>query len=103
MGNVTTPAIPSRWELAAETIAVQIRWFGLIVGYVLINVAGRGDANQLLLNGILALGLIYALIDTYYSLRGRVCLARYPLTISAMAALFIGVICSFDRVMVSSF
>ena len=103
MGNVTTPAIPSRWELAAETIAVKIRWFGLIVGYVLINVAGRGDANQLLLNGILALGLIYALTDTYYSLRGRVFLGRYPLTISAMEALFIGLLCYFHGGLESSF
>ena len=31
-------AKPSGWELAAETIAVKIRWFGLLVGYVLVNV-----------------------------------------------------------------
>ena len=31
------PAASSPWELAAETIAVKIRWFGLLVGYVLVN------------------------------------------------------------------
>jgi len=36
-----TPSAPSRWELAAETIAVRIRWFGLLVGYFLVNFAGH--------------------------------------------------------------
>ena len=26
-------SVPTHWELAAETIAVKIRWFGLLVGY----------------------------------------------------------------------
>ena len=31
--NATLPlAAPSLWELAAETIAVKIRWFGLLIG-----------------------------------------------------------------------
>src|SRR5262249_48993806 len=64
---------------------------------------GRGDASQLLLNGILALGVVYALIDTYYSFRGRVFLGRYPLTISAMEALFIGLLCYFHGGLESSF
>ena len=35
----TTVAKPApRWELAAENIAVKIRWFGLLVGYILVNV-----------------------------------------------------------------
>ena len=31
---VPLPALPSRWELAAEAVAVKMRWFGLIVGYL---------------------------------------------------------------------
>ena len=27
----------TRWELAAEAIAVKIRWFGLLIGYLLAN------------------------------------------------------------------
>ena len=80
MAIAAPTAIPSRWELAAETIAVKIRWFGLLVGYVLVNVE-PGDHARAVLNAILALGGVYALLDTYYSLRGRVFLGRYPLSI----------------------
>ena len=37
MGVSQAAAGLSRWELAAETIAVKIRWFGLLVGYALVN------------------------------------------------------------------
>src|SRR5260370_12154226 len=86
-------ASPPRWELAAETIAVKIRLFGLLVGYVLVNVDDRGEDSQLLLNAILSLGAVYTLLDTYYSFRGRVFLGRYPLSVSIMEALFIGLLC----------
>jgi signal transduction histidine kinase len=85
------PVLP-RWELAAETIAVKIRWFGLLVGYVLVNV-GDADFDRPVLNAILAVGAVYALLDTYYSFRGQVFLHRYPLFISLMEALFIGLLC----------
>src|SRR5262245_28664713 len=93
----TAPAapVPNRWELAAEAIAVKIRWFGLVVGYALVNLEVAGNANRPLLNAILALGALYALLDTYYSLRGRVFLGRFPLGISFMEALFIGLLCFF--------
>lgn len=94
MASVTLTAGPSRWELAAETIAVKMRWFGLLVGYVLVNVGFRGS-HQAILNAILALGAGYALVDTYHSLRGQVFLGRYPLSISLMEALFIGLLCFF--------
>jgi signal transduction histidine kinase len=87
---VTSP--PPRWELAAETIAVKIRWFGLLLGYVLVNL-DSGHDSRLILNAILALGTVYTLLDTYFSVRGRVFLGRYPLSISAMEALFIGLLC----------
>jgi signal transduction histidine kinase len=89
--------------LAAENIAVKIRWFGLLVGYVLVNVSDQGDARRPILNAILALGAIYALLDSYYSLRGRVFLGRSPLVISLMEALFIGLLCYYHGGLESSF
>jgi signal transduction histidine kinase len=89
------PAVPSRWELAAELIAVKIRWFGLIVGYMLVNIDPQAAEQRPVLNAILALGGVYALFDTYQSLRGRVFLGRYPLIVSVMEALFIGLLCYF--------
>ncbi len=97
-----TAGLPSRWELAAETIAVRIRWFGLVIGYLLVNFTSHG-AVQAILNAILSLGLGFTLLDTYYSLKNRIFLARYPLMISGMEALFIGLLCYFDRGLESSF
>jgi signal transduction histidine kinase len=97
-----TPPI-SRWELAAETIAVKIRWFGLIIAYVLVNASEPAIPNQGLLNALLALGVMYALADTVYSFQGRVFLHRYPLLISFMEALFIGLLCYFHQGLDSPF
>jgi signal transduction histidine kinase len=96
MATAPLPAVATRWELAAEAIAVKIRWFGLLVGYVLVNVGGHGGEFRPILNAILSLGTIYALLDTFFSLRGRVFLGRYPLIISVMEALFIGLLCFFS-------
>jgi signal transduction histidine kinase len=88
--------------LAAETIAVKIRWFGLLVGYGLVNF-GPPSEQRPILNAILALGAVFALCDTYYSVRGRVFLQRYPMCISFMEALFIGLLCYFHGGLESSF
>src|SRR5262245_40585718 len=93
MGMLSRPAGPPRWELAAENIAVRIRWLGLVIGYLLVNLDGRLDDRRPVLNAILALGAAYTLFDTYYSLRGRVFLGRYPLSIGLMEALFIALLC----------
>jgi signal transduction histidine kinase len=103
MGVVVSCAGPSRWELAAETIAVKIRWFGLLVGFVLVNVDSRAAASRPILNAILMLGAVYALVDTYQGVRGRVFLGRYPLIISFMESLFIGLLCYFHGGLESSF
>jgi signal transduction histidine kinase len=95
MAKAPASAVSTRWELAAEAIAVKIRWFGLLVGYVLVNAGTAVEGHRLFLNAILALGAIYAALDTYFSLRGRVFLGRYPLSISLMEALFIGLLCFF--------
>jgi signal transduction histidine kinase len=96
-----TPPL-SRWELAAETIAVKIRWFGILLGYLLVNL-GEEAGDRAVLNAILALGVGYALIDTASSLRGNVFLGRYPLLISSMEALFIGLLCFYHTGVESPF
>jgi signal transduction histidine kinase len=95
MGSELAAAAPSQWELAAEAIAVKIRWFGLVVGYLLVNLGDFDVGARPILNAILALGAVYALLDTLFSLRGRVFLGRYPLSISVMESLFIGLLCFF--------
>ncbi len=85
----------SQWELAAEANTVWIRWFGLAVGIVLVNFIGR-STNQPYLNGILALGAVFALFDTLWSIRGRVFLSDWPLAVSLLEAVFIGLLCHFD-------
>jgi signal transduction histidine kinase len=89
--------------LAAENIAVQIRWFGLLVGYLLVNIDEHPPGRQALLNAILAVGAAYTLLDTLCSLRGRVFLGRHPLAVSVMEALFIGLLCYCDRGLESPF
>ena len=49
------PPSPPRWELAAEAIVVKIRWFGLLLGYLSVNLA-TADQSRLILNAILAFG-----------------------------------------------
>jgi two-component system NtrC family sensor kinase len=98
-----TPVVSSPWELAAETIAVKIRWFGLLVGYVLVNLNGPDPNRQVVLNALLTLGLGYTLLDTYFSLCGRVFMGRSPLGVSFMEALFIGLLCYFDAGLNSPF
>jgi signal transduction histidine kinase len=101
MGNAARSAGLERWELAAESIAIRIRWFGVLVGYVLANAGPARDRP--VLNAILALGAVYTALDTYYTFRGRVFLGRYPLTIAGMEALFIGLLCFFHQGLESPF
>lgn len=103
MGILPRTSLLPRWELAAENIAVKIRWFGLIVGYLLVNLDARYDDRQLILNAILSLGTIFTLLDTYYSFRGQVFLGHYPLAIGLMEALFIGLLCSYHDGLESPF
>lgn len=88
-------ADPLQWELAAESITVRIRWFGLCLGYVLVNFVDR-QTDQPFLNSILTLGAVYALLDTWWSVRGKVFLKEWPLLISGMEAVFISLLCYFD-------
>jgi len=90
------------WELSAQAITVRIRWFGICVGYGLVNLLGTAG-SELPLNAILALGVLYALCDTYFSVHGKVFLHDYPLFISVMEAVFIGLLCHFDSGVLSPF
>lgn len=94
----------SAWELAAESITVKIRWFGVAAGYLLVNVVDRpADSQRPIMNAILTLGAVFALVDTLWSLRGRVFLSRWPLAVSLMEAVFIGLLCYFDAGLDSPF
>jgi two-component system, NtrC family, sensor kinase len=104
MNESLTERDKSHWDLAAETVTVRIRWFGLCVGYALVNFFISGDGeNRTILNAILTLGAVYSIIDTVWSLRGKVFLARSPLVISLMEAVFIGLLCYFDHGVESPF
>lgn len=89
-----SPPATTRWDLDAEAVAIKIRWFGLVVGYLYANLGSAAD--PLPLNAILALGFAFTLLDTYYSWRGRVVLGASPLVVSCLEALFIGLLCYSD-------
>src|SRR6185369_2988346 len=98
------PREGAAWDLAAESITVKIRWFGVVVGYVLVNLLDRpAESHRPIMNAILTLGAIFALVDTLWSLRGRVFLSNLPLAISLMEAVFIGFLCYFDAGLESPF
>jgi signal transduction histidine kinase len=94
---------PSPWELAAEAIAVKIRWFGLLLGYAVVNLSAHRPEQRAILNALLTLGALYTLLDTWFSLRGRLFLGRSPLVISGMEALFIALLCYYDSGLDSAF
>ncbi len=85
------PPTGSPFELAAEAIAVKIRWVGLVVGFLLANFGPSGDSVAL--NVMLGLGVGFTAINTAVFRGGRVFLRDHPLIISAMEALFIGLLC----------
>ncbi|MCZ2344263.1 MAG: hypothetical protein LC104_21090 [Bacteroidales bacterium] len=85
----------SRWELAAESIAVKIRWFGLFVGLLIANFGTAADPRPL--NAILLLGFGFTAVDTWLFSRSRLFLRDFPLLISAMEALFIGLLCHYEQ------
>lgn len=104
MASASWPVtVPSRWELAAESVVVKMRWVGVVIGFVLVNVEAHPAANVAMLNGLLALGALYALLDTWFSYRGRVFLGDCPLAIGALEAVFIGLLCYFDAGLESPF
>ncbi|MDA0835382.1 MAG: ATP-binding protein [Planctomycetota bacterium] len=101
-GDIPSSVNDFQWELAAEGITLRIRWIGLCVGYLLVN-ALHGESNTAILNAILTLGAVYAVLDTYWSVRGKVFLSNWPVVVSIMEAIFIGLLCHFDQGLNSPF
>ncbi|HMP58232.1 MAG TPA: histidine kinase dimerization/phospho-acceptor domain-containing protein [Gemmatales bacterium] len=85
-----------RWDLTAEAIALKIRWFGLVVGLVLANWPSRLPRDTAALHAILAVGLLYTLLESLSWRRGRIFLGRHPLVCSFLEAGYIFALCTFD-------
>ncbi len=90
------------WEWSANVIAVKIHWFGLVLGFIYVNVTAVFD-QRLMLDGILVLAVIYNLVDTYSALQREVFLKTFPWIISVLEASFIGLLCYFDTGLHSPF
>ncbi|GIW86819.1 MAG: hypothetical protein KatS3mg108_1143 [Isosphaeraceae bacterium] len=90
------------WQCAAESIVVKIRWFGIVMGYVLVQSRdGLRDAQAV--RAILALGAVYALVDTIYQRRGQIFLGSWPLFVAVMETTFIALLCYYDTGLESPF
>ena len=91
-----------RWDLAAESIVVKIRWFGVIMGYVLVQ-SRTGLHNPSAVRAFLALGAGYAALDFVFWRMGEVFLKRWPLFVSFMESIFIALLCYHDTGLASPF
>lgn len=95
-----------RFDLAAEAISVRIRWFGVCVGFGLVNLVDStvGSGRDVpVLNAILGFSVLYVVIDSLWSWRGKVFLSDWPLAVSMLEAVFIGLLCYFDTGQASAF
>lgn len=95
------PRPGGRIELAAESIVVAIRWFGLVVGVLVAYF--NGTTNPVPLTLLLLLGLAYTATDTAFFLAGRVFLRDWPAVVAALEVLFIGLLCYFEHGLNSPF
>jgi len=100
MKAVTTER--SRWELAAGSIVVKLRWFGVVVGYILVQTR-TGLHDPWAVRAFLALGAGYAAIDLAFWRMGEVFLERWPLFVSLMESVFITLLCYHDTGLNSPF
>jgi two-component system, NtrC family, sensor kinase len=92
----------SRWELAAESIVVKLRWFGVVMGYILVQTrTGLHDPSAV--RAFLALGAGYAALDLAFWRMGEVFLERWPLFVSLMESVFIALLCYHDTGLNSPF
>lgn len=102
MSRASADYSPNRFDLDAEAITVRIRWFGVIVGFLLVNLLGTDSEEAYaqrsvpVLNLILSIGVLYVALDTLWSHRGKVFLSDWPLAVSLLEAFFIGLLCYFD-------
>lgn len=91
-----------RWGLATESIVVKIRWFGIVMGYVLVQTR-TGLHNPSAVRAFLALGAGYAALDLAFYRMGEVFLKRWPLFVSLMESIFIALLCYHDTGLTSPF
>lgn len=91
-----------RWDLAAGRIIVRMRWLGILMGILLVE-SRDGLANPSAVRAFLALGAGFASLDTAWYFLGEVFLKRLPLAVSALEALFIGLLCYHDTGLESPF
>ncbi len=91
-----------RWELAAESIVVKIHWFGIAMGYVLVQTR-TGLHNPSAVRAFLALGAGYAALDTAFHRMGEVIFRRWPLCVSFLESVFIALLCYHDTGLSSPF
>jgi signal transduction histidine kinase len=89
-------------DLAIESIVVKIRWFGIVMGYVLVQ-SRTGLHNPSAVRAFLALGAGFAALDTAFYRMGEVFLKRVPLFISCMESVFIALLCYHDTGLSSPF
>jgi two-component system NtrC family sensor kinase len=90
------------WELAAESIVVRLRWFGIVMGYILVQTR-TGLHNPSAVRAFLALGAGFAALDTAFYRMGEIFLKRVPLFVSMMEAVFIALLCYQDTGLASPF
>ncbi len=90
------------WELDTESIVVRLRWFGVAMGYVLVQTR-TGLHNPSAVRAFLALGAGYAALDTAFHRMGEVFLERWPLFVSGMESVFIALLCYHDAGLASPF
>jgi signal transduction histidine kinase len=91
-----------RWDLAAGSIVVKLRWFGVFVGYILVQTRS-GLHDPWAVRAFLALGAGYAALDLAFWRMGEVFLERWPLFVSIMESVFIGLLCYHDTGLNSPF
>jgi two-component system NtrC family sensor kinase len=92
----------ARWELAAESVVVKLRWFGVVMGYILVQTR-TGLHDPWAVRAFLALGAGYAALDLAFWRMGEVFLERWPLCVSLMESVFITLLCYHDTGLTSPF
>jgi signal transduction histidine kinase len=92
----------ARWELSAESIVVKLRWFGVVMGYILVQTR-TGLHDPWAVRAFLALGAGYAALDLVFWRMGEVFLQRWPLFVSLMESVFITLLCYHDTGLNSPF
>jgi two-component system, NtrC family, sensor kinase len=96
------PVERSRWELSAESVVVKLRWFGVVMGYILVQTR-TGLHDPWAVRAFLALGAGYAALDLAFWWMGEVFLERWPLCVSFLESLFIALLCYHDTGLNSPF